>query len=246
MTIKYEDVIKLNIPTKATQVLTFYKLAPLILGDIIVLDSPNYKPFKLMREIIMICFSKTISENGLVQLEDSVYKFLVTWRDMLSDTENFKPNHHFLTHLIDNIKTFGHPSEFSCLRYEAKHQVFKQISRKKHGFKNHLLTIVAVYNGKQNLNLQNVPIFLGAESLSFEKNDNAVIFWQERLVKLDYARNGKFSGKYLKEIGISRDLMALHVVVESNSVRGSLENYSNSIMMLVTSGNSQFVLLDHF
>ena len=47
-----EEIANLSIPSKATQMLTFYRFAPFILEEIVVTDSVNYKAFKLMRKRI--------------------------------------------------------------------------------------------------------------------------------------------------------------------------------------------------
>lgn len=245
--IRQIDLRNLSIPTKATQVLTFYKLAPFILKDIVILDSENYRLFKLMREIILICFSKKISESGLEKLERTIYNFLVEYRNQMGDDENFKPNHHFMTHLIGDIKMFGHPTEFACMRFEAKHQIFKRISKKKQGFKRHMLTLVDVYTGRQNIRLKNLKKILESNIINFARTDNAAIFWNGQLLLLDNCSGMKFQGRYLRPLQYHEDYMAMEVLDDSETViSGTLENYEESFLFLVKLYNRCFVLIDRF
>ena len=147
------EIRYMAIPTKATQILTFFKLAPFILKGIIDTLSENYWSFKLMRRIIMVVFSKEFTKESLDDLNDDISDFLIDWKHTYYQEHGFLPNHHFLTHLVEDIRLFGHPSEFSCMRYEAKHQQFKRISKKKQGFKNHHLTLIKTFIGCENLKL---------------------------------------------------------------------------------------------
>ena len=133
-------------PTKAIQILTFYKLCPFIFTKIIDTNSDNYRLFKLARKIIIYCFSFELSQLYLNDLSTSIEEFLGEWNTEYKELHGFVPNMHFMTHIVGDIQKFGMPSEYSCLRYEAKHQQFKRISKKKPAYKNHQQTLMNTYS----------------------------------------------------------------------------------------------------
>lgn len=206
-----EEIRTLSVSCKAAQILTFYKLAPFILKSIIIPDSENYKPFRILREIIMGIFSISMEKSFVDSLNGKIKSFLTEWKTHYEPLHGFQPNFHFMQHLVDDIKNFGHPFEFSCFRYESKHQSFKIISRKKHGFKYHLKTVIETYVGSVNLKIKNQTFMKSEKVYTFKKSHNAVILYESQLVRVIKCEDNLFSGNILEKVAFNNFLNAVEV-----------------------------------
>lgn len=241
-----DEVRNRAIPTKATQIQTFYKLAPFILKDVFVIDSPNYEPFKLMRRIIMYSFSKKLGQISLLQLERDIVDFLTLWNSEYADIFGFVPNHHFLTHLVEDIKLFGHPTEFSCMRHEAKHQQFKRVSKKKQGFKNHQKTLIETYIGGENIRLRQMS-FLKPFYLKIEENDKICVKDGERFLWVLETANASYKGLRVELRAFDMATMCYRMMITDQEIMVNCDGKNEyNFYQIIEHDGENFLLFDEF
>ena len=87
-----------------------------------------------MLEITGICLSRTISVNILGYLKSLVMAHLQLFKDVFN--KNITPKQHCLVHLPGQILKFGPLIRLWAMRFEGKHQQFKNISKIIESFKN--------------------------------------------------------------------------------------------------------------
>jgi len=99
-------------------------------GDI----NPYWKCFMSLIEIMVICFSSKISTESVVYLRGIIATYLDTYKQLYQ--ARITPKMHYLVHLPSVIMKFGPLIRCWCMRFEAKHSYFKDLSRKMKNFKN--------------------------------------------------------------------------------------------------------------
>lgn len=87
-----------------------------------------------MLEIMKICYSNTITERNLVELNKAVDCHLSNMITKFKIT--LKPKHHFMTHYAHIIRSVGPLVHMSTMRYETKHKEFTQIAKTTNNFRN--------------------------------------------------------------------------------------------------------------
>ena len=234
----------MSTPTKACQILTFFKLCPFNLNQIIVPSSENYLLFKLARKIIIYCFSYELSDHYLVDLENTICNFLAEWKENYEELHGFVPNMHFINHIVRDIKLFGHPSVYSCLRYEAKHQVFKRISKKKSGYKNHQKTLMNTH--ARQLEHQ----FSGGSDVYSDQQSNLVrgscVTINGRLVLIDKVQCKDFEGIELQITATDHDLLCHEVVKTDNRIYGTSKQVDRPSQAFLTFDTKSYILINSF
>ncbi len=93
-----------------------------------------WKVLQTVLEITAICCSKKISLNILGYLKCLVSEHLQLFKSCFD--ANITPKQHYLVHLASQILLFGPPVRTWAMRFEAKHQQFKNIPRVTKNFKN--------------------------------------------------------------------------------------------------------------
>lgn len=121
---------------RAGQAWCLIRFPPLILSDIIKQDSaqPKWKIVRLLLRIMQIVFSPIITPGMTTELE-----WLIEEHHAIFISE-FKrgliPKHHFMIHYARIIRIMGPLISLWCMRFEAKHNYFKNLVHKFHNFKN--------------------------------------------------------------------------------------------------------------
>ncbi|CAF3951307.1 unnamed protein product [Rotaria sp. Silwood1] len=93
----------------------------------------------MLREIISYLYADVIRKSWLPYLDALCKSFYSLMVERLSD--HVIPKVHFLTEYCRSIEKHGLPILNSCIRFESKHQYFKQIVNRSLNFKNPLLTM---------------------------------------------------------------------------------------------------------
>ena len=93
-----------------------------------------YKVLLTILEVTAICLSKKISINILGYLKVIIEEHLQLFKNVLK--ENITPKQHYLIHLPSQILQFGPLVRAWAMRFEAKHQQFKQIPKITKNFRN--------------------------------------------------------------------------------------------------------------
>ncbi|CAG7726823.1 unnamed protein product, partial [Allacma fusca] len=88
-------------------------------------DEPHVLNFSRILHITQFfLFSKTYTDEALHTLRLLIAHFMHVYVELYPEAK-VNPKHHFLTHLILMILEFGPTCHLSCLRFEAKYELFK-------------------------------------------------------------------------------------------------------------------------
>ena len=75
-----------------------------------------------------ICLQHQITEAEVIELDRLVQSHHAQLRSIPSYAGIWKPKNHFACHFALNIRRFGPPRHYWCMRFEALNQVFKKIA----------------------------------------------------------------------------------------------------------------------
>lgn len=87
-----------------------------------------------MIKIVRICYSNTITENDLNELDALIESHLNNLMKCFKLT--LKPKHHFMTHYSEIIRRSGPICHMSTLRFEMKHKMLTKTMKNNNNFKN--------------------------------------------------------------------------------------------------------------
>ncbi|CAF2102228.1 unnamed protein product [Rotaria magnacalcarata] len=122
----------------ASQKICLFKLFPIIFHDII--DALDTKEIYIcLREIISLVYACPFRKSWLSYLHSLTIRFqslVVHMRPNL-----IIPKVHFASHYAKQIEMYGPCIRHWCMRFESKHQMFKQLAVKSNNFKNILYTL---------------------------------------------------------------------------------------------------------
>ncbi|CAF4841790.1 unnamed protein product, partial [Rotaria sp. Silwood2] len=122
----------------ASQKICLFKLFPIIFHDIIdVLDTKEI--YVCLREIISLVYACPFRKSWLPYLHSLTIRFQCLIVHMLPNL--MIPKVHFISHYAKQIEMYGPSIRHWCMRFEAKHQMFKQLAVKSNNFKNILYTL---------------------------------------------------------------------------------------------------------
>lgn len=132
--IKKDHILNMKFPLKASTMLTFIPLFPLIFGDKSLFGCPEWRLLLLSIELLNIFLSR--------ETVDVIYlKSLVLDHNTLAyELTNFNPKYkcklHYLKHYPELFHYLGCTRFYWCMRFESCHQYFKSIVRNLKQFKN--------------------------------------------------------------------------------------------------------------
>jgi hypothetical protein len=122
----------------ASQKMLLFKLFPIIFHDII--DRLQTKVIYIcLREIISLVFACPFRKTWLSYLQSLTIHFQCLMVHLLPHLVISKV--HFITHYSKQIELNGPAIRHWCMRFESKHQVFKQLAVKSNNYKNILYTL---------------------------------------------------------------------------------------------------------
>lgn len=130
-----------KLPGHANQNFTLLVLLPLIVqslpmsSDTINLNDRTWQQVVRLLEICRISSSHKVLFNDLTTLTVLIDEYLDE-RVALYPEKNLLRKHHFITHYPEHIREFGPLPGCSTLRFESKHQIFKNIIRTTRNFVN--------------------------------------------------------------------------------------------------------------
>lgn len=124
-----------SIHMNAAEALCFIRNLPLIVGCKIPRDNPHWALILMLLDILDIIFAPEINRGLCSYLAQLIADHHEHFKK-LYPTKRLLPKHHFLTHYPACMLRCGPPSSYWCMRFEARHNFFKQVSRVIHCFKN--------------------------------------------------------------------------------------------------------------
>jgi hypothetical protein len=103
---------------------TLIRIFPIFCGSKLK-NNLYYLNFIKLIEIFRILNGDVYNEDIINEVEFKINDFLTELKQLYKD-KSITPKFHFLVHYPRCIKLFGPPRNYSCMRFDSKHQVFKR------------------------------------------------------------------------------------------------------------------------
>nr|XP_054919782.1 uncharacterized protein LOC129381174 [Dermacentor andersoni] len=124
-----------TIKGSAAEKLCFFRFFSLLVGDSVPEGNPAYQVYLELRAIVDIVLAPQVSRGSVAYLKVLIEDFYSAFKETFADV-SIIPKMHYLTHYPSFLLLYGPLSKLSCMRFEAKHQFFKSLTRKVRNFKN--------------------------------------------------------------------------------------------------------------
>ncbi len=108
---------------------------PFIIGHKVPRDEPHWNLLLLLMEIVDIVLAPRINAGLASYLSHLIAEHHQTYLALFPD-KHLTPKHHFLVHYPTALIRCGPPCRYWCMRFESRHNYFKQVARGSHCFKN--------------------------------------------------------------------------------------------------------------
>lgn len=109
----------------ATQSWCLLRYLPIMFGDLVHPNDQHWYLFILLLQIVNIVFSSVISTGITIYLKHLIAEHHGLFKHLFPD-KNLLPKHHFMVHYPSCMQKIGPLIHCWCMRYEAKHNVFKK------------------------------------------------------------------------------------------------------------------------
>lgn len=136
--ITLDMLFKDKLKCSATEMNTLVMNLNVLIGDYITEGNKYWKLYLLLREILIHLHKKTINDELINYVEHLIAEHHQQFIDCFG---YFKPKYHFGTHYGYIMRTVGPVSLISSIRFEAKHQQFKEFARASRSRLNTLYTL---------------------------------------------------------------------------------------------------------
>lgn len=114
--------------SSAKEMLNFIESFPFIVDGLIEDEElPAWHFYIVLRQILAIVLSFSVEEETTDYLQVLIKEHHELYIQIFRDT--LKPKHHFMLHYPTVIKMIGPIRQIWCMRFESKHQFFKNVSR---------------------------------------------------------------------------------------------------------------------
>lgn len=123
-----------SIPGKAVQKLSLLTFLPLLVGHKVPKGNKTWEMFLRLRCVTDIVLAPSIERSWVPYLEHLIRDFLDSFLEIFPDS--FQPKMHYLLHYPRFINLYGPLRHVWCMRFEGKHQYFKDIARITRNFVN--------------------------------------------------------------------------------------------------------------
>lgn len=124
-----------SIRMTASEMWCFLRNLPLLIGGLIPRDQPHWRLLLMLLDITDIVFAPAITENLSNFLSHLVEEHHCYFKELFPDRQ-LLPKHHFLVHYPRCLKMSGPPVRYWSMRFEGRHQIFKDMARATNCFKN--------------------------------------------------------------------------------------------------------------
>ncbi len=119
----------------AAQMWCFLRFLPIIIGDKIPKGNKHWELLLLLLTCMEFIFSPSITAEATIYLKHLIAEHHTVFLQ-LHPHLHLKPKHHFLLHYPRAIRKIGPLKQFWTMRFEARHNFFKQLSHIVCNFKN--------------------------------------------------------------------------------------------------------------
>lgn len=116
------------------------RLLPYLVGTKIPEGNIYWDFFLHLKYIVELLFSPSFTISYISLLQDELVDHMRLFTELFPENK-IKPKHHLLLHYPRHILNYGPPIRYYCMRFEAKHSYFKQVTHHTKQFKNHAKTL---------------------------------------------------------------------------------------------------------
>ena len=134
---------------------------PFVVGDSINFSDSHWELYTLLSDITEICFASVVSLKTIAPLKENVAEYLRLFKELFPE-QPFTLKQHYLVHFPKVILLLGPLINLWAMRFEAKHQYFKDL-KKILNFKNICLSLSNHHQKKAAMNRSAASIFKGNE-----------------------------------------------------------------------------------
>ena len=139
-----------------------FRIFPFVVENGVDKSDRYWKLYTLLNDITDISFSLVVSLETVAKLKDVVKEYLELFKDLFPD-QPFTPKQHYLVHFPKFILLLGPLLNLWAMRFEAKHQYFKDL-KKLMNFKNICLSLSRHHQKVAAMNRSSNSIFKETEN----------------------------------------------------------------------------------
>lgn len=132
---------KSNIRGSASQVFCFFRHFSMYVGEHVPCENEVWRLYVLLRKVVDIVMSRKVPTTYVPYLQRLIH-FLCLDFQTLFPAASVPCKLHYLTHYPSYILKYGPLINLWAMRFESKHQYFKDVARKVRNFKNIARTLV--------------------------------------------------------------------------------------------------------
>lgn len=184
---------KHNLNQNASQSMCLFRHIPFILNAYKHQLDAIWDSMISLQKIVQIVHSRKLFENDLIVLNEAVENHLH------SIIRNFGarllPKHHNLTHYSTVIRAIGPLQNHTTIRFEAKHQVFKQFAKNNKNFRDLNYTLALKHQNRAHesiKNFENIKKISASGNRVFRGNlnlqNNYGLLYEKKFVLIDSRR----------------------------------------------------------
>lgn len=107
----------------ASQNMSLIFFLPLLINDLVLESDLVWPMLGLLREIIDLVLSPSISRGGLNSLRMVIAEYCTKYQEIFK--RKLKPKHHHLLHYADSIMQIGPLKQYWSMAFESRHKFFK-------------------------------------------------------------------------------------------------------------------------
>lgn len=199
----------------ASQKWCLFRLLPILMAHRVPPGSAYWNVYLLSREIVEIILASQIRKDDLMNLKMLIEEFLAEMSNVFGNV--LTPKCHYLLHYPRLILMYGPLRYLWCMRYESKHQYFKELAKVTKNLRNVTHTLCTRHQFKQCWEFSSnlMCAFERSKCKSVSTPFSALpIDLQNTLKGHGAFQNVQFEGKRLQRVS------ELHV----NNVKYALEN----------------------
>ncbi|XP_064478733.1 uncharacterized protein LOC135392039 [Ornithodoros turicata] len=119
----------------ASQIFCFFRHFALYVGDSVPSENSTWELYLLLRQIVELLVCRKLPTGYVPYLQRLIHFFCLDFQALFSHVK-VPCKVHYLIHYPTYISKYGPLINLWAMRFESKHQYFKDLARKLHNFKN--------------------------------------------------------------------------------------------------------------
>ncbi len=124
-----------SLKMSASEMWCFLRVLPRLIGHLIPREEPHWKLLLLFLDICDIVFSPVITTNLCSYLSHLIVEHHAYFKEVCPQNA-LLPKHHFMVHYPRCLVNSGPSIRYWCMRFEARHNFFKELGRISRCYKN--------------------------------------------------------------------------------------------------------------